>query len=682
MESGNTLLAGRMPEKYNEMAVVLTGKGQISDILAYTLGLKDTSKLKPLFQSMMLGERSSEVEDPITVTYEDLLDLKIKLVDPSDKYRYNEKYDIYEDMSSDAEFMRSVYENSEDLVITAVLCSDSGAASSGVMYFSSLTDHVIELASKSEILKKQMENKDIDVFSGTRFDEKAKESSLDFSDMISIDTNKLNSAFKFNMPNFSFGEGMSPEESAAIISDTAEEIYDSMSDPQQIIGKAGTLMAINGAVVQALVDEYEESNVTEYEGQSLLGLDNIASFTGDIDAGKYKEKMSSIDLSSMYGSLGIEFGDLDPEEIAEFLENVDLGSLSMIFEEADLEELANAAVSMFNAYYSQVLSSPEVIDGSIKYLKETDETIYGSDIDSQTLMNAALSDRNGNSILLRVVPNFIKTLSVMTITGQVGSAVGRVTAPMAQAMSGLYSAFSGNFMTVDERMLAEAFKFDMSEKELTRLMNTMSSGSSTSYSNNLLKLCYQDKDEPTSISFYFNDFASKNSFTDFMRAYNRDAKNEYRIRYTDITGILLKSVEKIINSVSYVLIAFVSISLVVSSIMIGIITYISVLERTKEIGILRALGASKRNISSIFNAETFIIGILSGLIGVGITYLLIIPINKLLLRLTENADIKAVLPVESAIVLVAVATVLTMFGGLIPSKSASKKDPVIALRTE
>ena len=682
MESGNTLLAGRMPEKYNELAVVLTGKGQISDILAYTLGLKDTSKLKPLFQSMMLGERSSEVEDPITVTYEDLLNLKIKLVDPSDKYRYNEKYDIYEDMSSDAEFMRAVYDNSEDLVITAVLCSNSGAASSGVMYFSSLTDHVIELASKSEILKKQMENKDIDVFSGTRFDEKAKESSLDFSDMISIDTNKLNSAFKFNMPNFSFGEGMSPEESAAIISDTAEEIYDSMSDPQQIVGKAGTLMAINGAVVQALVDEYEASNVTEYEGQSLLGLDNIASFAGDIDAEKYKEKMSSIDLSSMYGSLGIEFGDLDPEEIAAFLENVDLGSLSMIFEESDLEELANAAVSMFNAYYSQVVSSPEVVDGSIKYLKGTDETIYGSDIDSQTLMNAALSDRNGNSILLRVVPNFIKTLSVMTITGQVGSAVGRVTAPMAQTMSGLYSAFSGNFMTVDERMLAEAFKFDMSEKELTRLMSTMSSGSSTSYSNNLLKLCYQDKDEPTSISFYFNDFASKNSFTDFMRAYNKDAKNEYRIRYTDITGILLKSVEKIINSVSYVLIAFVSISLVVSSIMIGIITYISVLERTKEIGILRALGASKRNISSIFNAETFIIGILSGLIGVGITYLLIIPINKLLLRLTENADIKAVLPVESAIVLVAVATVLTMFGGLIPSKSASKKDPVIALRTE
>ncbi len=682
MESGNILLAGRMPEKYNELAVVVTGKGQISDILAYTLGLKDTSKLKPLFQSMMLGEKSTDIEDPITITYDDILALKLKLIDPTDKYRYNEKYDIYEDMSSDMEYMKAVFDRSEDLVVTAVLCADSGASSSGVLYFSSLTDHVIELASKSVILKKQMEKKDIDVFSGKRFDDNAQKAALDFSDMISIDTNKLSSAFTFNMPSFSMGEGMSPEDSARIISDTAEEIYDSMSDPQQIVSKAGILMAINGAVVQALVDEYEEGNLSEIDGQQYLNLENIDSYAQTVNAAKYKETLSNIDVASMFGSMNFDYGDMDPEEVAAFLENTDFSAMASLFDDADYEELANAAVSMFNAYYSQVLSSPEIIDGKIAYNAAEEETVYGTEISSGDLMNAALSDRQGYAALLRVAPNFIKKLSVLTITGQVGSAVGRVTAPLAEAMSGLSSAFSGNFMSVNQNLIAEAFKFDLSEEELTRLMSTMTSGSATSYANNLLKLGYQDMDEPTSISFYFNDFASKNSFTDFMRSYNEKSKDEHKIRYTDITGILLKSVEKIINSVSYVLIAFVSISLVVSSIMIGIITYISVLERTKEIGILRALGASKRNISSIFNAETFIIGILSGLIGVGVTYLLNIPINKILLKLTENADIKAVLPFESAIVLVVVATVLTMFGGLIPSKSASKKDPVIALRTE
>ena len=154
------------------------------------------------------------------------------------------------------------------------------------------------------------------------------------------------------------------------------------------------------------------------------------------------------------------------------------------------------------------------------------------------------------------------------------------------------------------------------------------------------------------------------------------------IEYSDVTGILISSVKVIVDSVSYVLIAFVSISLIVSSIMIGIITYISVLERTKEIGILRAIGASKRNISSIFNAETFIIGFLSGLIGVGVSFMLLVPINAVIHALTNNPNITAVLPVVGGIVLVILSTVLTLIGGLIPSSKAAKQDPVLALRSE
>ena len=154
------------------------------------------------------------------------------------------------------------------------------------------------------------------------------------------------------------------------------------------------------------------------------------------------------------------------------------------------------------------------------------------------------------------------------------------------------------------------------------------------------------------------------------------------IQWTDLTGILMSSVKTIVDSVTYVLIAFVSISLVVSSVMIGIITYISVFERTKEIGVLRAIGASKKNISSIFNAETFIVGLCAGLMGVGVTCLLIPPINHLIHSVTGNGDVNAVLPIAAAVILVTLSIILTLIGGLIPSRQAAKKDPVLALRSE
>ena len=206
------------------------------------------------------------------------------------------------------------------------------------------------------------------------------------------------------------------------------------------------------------------------------------------------------------------------------------------------------------------------------------------------------------------------------------------------------------------------------------------------YASNLRSLGYADLDEPTSISIYFVDFAGKSDFLTFLDDYNAQMEElgleDSVISYTDITSIMMSSVRTIIDSVSYVLIAFVAVSLVVSSIMIGIITYISVMERTKEIGILRAIGASKNNISQVFNAETFIIGLCSGLIGVVTTVVLNIPINYIIHHLTENTAINAKLPVTGAVILVILSMVLTLIGGLIPSRQAAKKDPVIALRSE
>ncbi|MBO5270306.1 MAG: FtsX-like permease family protein, partial [Clostridia bacterium] len=190
------------------------------------------------------------------------------------------------------------------------------------------------------------------------------------------------------------------------------------------------------------------------------------------------------------------------------------------------------------------------------------------------------------------------------------------------------------------------------------------------------------KTVPSSISLYAKDFASKDAIVAFIDEYNEDAGEEAEIAYTDYIGLMMSSITTIIDVISYVLIAFVSISLVVSSIMIGIITYISVLERTKEIGILRAIGASKRNISSVFNAETLIVGFASGAIGIIVTVLLCFPINWIIRALSGIPNIGAQLPLAGAIILILISMALTAVAGLIPSRIAAKKDPVVALRSE
>ncbi|MBO4927202.1 MAG: ABC transporter ATP-binding protein/permease [Clostridiales bacterium] len=202
------------------------------------------------------------------------------------------------------------------------------------------------------------------------------------------------------------------------------------------------------------------------------------------------------------------------------------------------------------------------------------------------------------------------------------------------------------------------------------------------FEENLESFGYVNRETPSSINIYADSFEGKEGITDCIDKYNETAAEADQILYTDYIGLLMSSVTTIVNVISYVLIAFVAVSLVVSSIMIGIITYISVLERTKEIGILRAIGASKRNISQVFNAETFIIGFLAGLIGIGVTLLLLIPGNMIIHSIAESSDVNAALPVTGAIILIVLSTVLTLIGGFIPSKKAAKKDPVAALRSE
>lgn len=275
--------------------------------------------------------------------------------------------------------------------------------------------------------------------------------------------------------------------------------------------------------------------------------------------------------------------------------------------------------------------------------------------------------------------------SVMT------SVSSSLTSAMSQAMSGLGGLGSsmGNMedaLSIDPEAFAKAIQMNMNEDDLSELMMSLLSSENSSYDGNLKKLGYADLNVPGGINIYPKDFESKSEIVGILDQYNADmeavGEDEKVITYTDLVGTLMSSVTDIVNIISYVLVAFVAISLVVSSIMIGVITYISVLERKKEIGILRAIGASRHNVSQVFNAETFIIGFCAGAMGIGITLLLLIPANSIIRSLADGVNVKAALPPVAAVVLIGLSVVLTLLGGLIPSRKAAKSDPVTALRTD
>ena len=674
------VLAGRWPEKYDELVLVLSEPNSISDLLVYSLGLRDTSELKTILNNVMSGEESGVKHDALEFTYGELMDLDLRLIHASEIYRYNVKYDIYEDMSSDEEYMRGVYNRALRLHIVGIVCgkedSSSMALSNGVGYTRALTEYVIDEAERSSIVQKQLSDRQRDIFSGNSFDEENKknENKLDFNDMISVDENMIKEAFQINIDEDDFDFDMPNErEMQKIVMESAQKAADMIEQVPDSRILAGMF---------ALIDsQYVDSKVRSYESQEGI-IETVEDEEGNsssyllLDDEKLSEVRSTITAS--------DYRNFAKQIVQSIPETSGYAGLLEVFTDAQYGSLANDAGKMFDSYYDSVKTVSE--EGKVAY--HTDETAvsYGSGetpLNKNALLSGVIADPRNLSETSSVTNDVINNFVVSMIAAQIGNATAQMMAPMADSLSSLSEVFSGDIMTVDTDKFAKAFRFNMDEEELSRLMGTMMADTEEkSYRSNLISLGYQDMNDPTSISFYFRDFDGKENFLRFLESYNDKVDEDTKIRYTDITGILMSSVKTIVDVVTYVLIAFVSISLVVSSIMIAVITLISVMERTKEIGILRAMGASKHNVSSIFSAETFIIGLLSGLLGVGVTAALIPLINTIIHNLTGNYDVNAVLPVPAAIALVIIAILLTIIAGFIPSKKAAKQDPVIALRTE
>lgn len=587
LEDTTKVVAGRYPEKYNEMAIVLKDPHEMSDLLTYSLGYHDTSELSKLITNVMSGE-SVEIEgEPLKLSYSDIMSKEYKLIYPFDLYKYNSKYEVYEDMSENDEYINKLYESAETLKIVGILTPKDSVAvtNSGVVYLPSLVEKIIEKAGDAEIVKKQLSTPSIDVFSNTKFGEKKNKFNFEFSDLVSVDSNKLAQAF-----NIKIDQNMVAAKTMDYMNQISESIDADIRPIRKELADKLTELApemMTYIMSKAMEEDYDPTKVPDY--------------------------------------------------IDEFVATKDF---------SDFETKYLIPKDRFALAYAGILKL----------------TIAGG---QEELINKTLDE-------------FAIAILEVRMKSEILTKVGGLS-------SYLTSSFANAF-SVDESAIVGAFKLNFTEDELARVVTAMFTKSESTLDANLSAMGYQKLDEPTYMQFYFNSFDGKSHFISFLDKYNETFKSmgedEREIKYTDITGVLMSSVKTIVDAVSYVLIAFVSISLVVSSIMIGVITYISVYERTKEIGILRAIGASKHNISNIFNAETVIIGFLSGIFGIGISYLLIPIINAVLHHFTGDIPLSATLAVSTALELVLLSVVLTLIGGLIPARSASKKDPVEALRSE
>ena len=609
------IMAGRWPKAFNECVLILSRSGHISDFTLYTLGLKNASELDEMMKAFSEGkvvdvhESQSQVFD-----FEDFLGIEFKLVNPSMCYTYDEEYKVWTDKTEDKDYMKKLVLASEPVTIVGVVSPSEDAKAAmlgmGVAYTPMLTMHVIDNARESEIVKSQLANRSVDVFSGKEFSALGEDSAFDLESIFSVDENAIGNIFSFDMNSIASGIDF---------------------------------------------------------GSSLINLPDI-------------DFSDLIDLREMFSSLpGFTEDDLQ----------VILGVVESAVDEDKLNQVARDLASGFEKYTrTNGITGEEATRAAIgDYLATEGARAIIENGVSEAIHTDAFREGMGGG-LSAIVERYSKAIS-SSISDLINKAMQRYMSEMESSLNGIMGQLVrniGNAFRFDQSAMERAFQIKMTEKELQELMSSLMSTGVTSYESNLRKLGFANEEEPSAITIYPRDFESKENIVEILDNYNEKVKNEGDedkvIRYTDIVGTLMSSVTDIINAISYVLIAFVAISLVVSSIMIGVITYISVLERKKEIGILRAIGASKRNISSVFNAETFIIGLLAGLFGVGISSLLLIPGNKLIHYLADSNEINAILPWQAAIILVILSIILTLIGGIIPSKKAAKSDPVTALRTE
>ncbi len=659
------VVAGHWPESYDEVVIVLTANGGVSDFMLYSMGLRDRSELDSMVRQFANEEEVTVPDNSLSLDYSDLMSVEFKLVNATNFYQYDSEYKVWKDKSSDSDYMTNLVNKGETIKVAGVVQLKDGAKISslqtGIYYPDSLVSHLIDQAGESQIVQDQRARPATNVITGKSFaeeeDEQGSGSGFDMSSLFTVDGQAIQQAFTFDQSKLTAGLSSADLSSSLDLSGMNLDLssmpaFDASSisiDPSSLdmsslnLDFSGVQLDFSGAnptvdsekltqtmsqVMQGFFPWYQQQmqdDPTKYSGsdgmQRAMG-DYLA--TPDVQQRFGQGIADAIDMSGMGEAIQQQLAEQLQQQMSEQMQQQVMPALT----QAIGQQLQTQLSSAIQSYMTQVMQT------------------------SMTQMASVMQQQ---------------------ISTAMQSYMSNLTANMSQAMG------------IDESAFANAFSMNMDEQELSELMASLMSTEQSSYDNNMKKFGWADYAKPASIDIYPKDFEAKQSVIDILDAYNDDMKaagdDDKVVSYTDIVGALMSSVTTIVDMISYVLVAFVAISLVVSSIMIGVITYISVLERKKEIGILRSIGASKGDISRVFNAETIIVGFAAGAIGIGLTLLACIPANAIVYALFDVENV-AILPWQAAVVLVGISVLLTFLAGLIPSSAASRKDPVEALRSE
>ncbi len=722
------LLAGHWPQNSHELILVLSENGNISDALLYATGIKTQDELEALLEKESSDASQKEEESAsgnASYKYDDFLGMTFKLVNSCDYYSYDSDNKVWIDKSDNKAFLKNLVEKGDDLTIVGIIQPKADAASamltSGISYPASLITDLMEEASQSKLVKDQLANPKKNILTGNSFDDDNEASDFDMNDLFSIDEDALADLFSVDTSALDTGSLSGLGDSFSSI-DFSNTDLGSLIDTDALSSQLSSLKQEDiSALTDGVLVNADSETMTELFKTLLKGYISYSEKNGnsasdyDALADSMKDYLQSV-LSS--GSLPLTF---DSAALQEGLRALFQSYLSYCtangldpttsenfsaYLESDEGKAATSALSSAFSLDSDTLDA--LAEGYKEYAKEHNApdpdaiakdfaTYLTTDKDAQAALLAAANEMIDSD---RLQANLTSALSSATntassamssqlqnalsaIMGQVGS---QLESSMTGAMTSMMSNM-GNLFTLDPDAFASLFESNMSSQDIQELLTTLFSGDSgASYESNLASFGYADPDDPSEIDIYPKNFDAKSSIISILDQYNDDVnkagEEEKAITYTDMVASMMSSITKIINAISSVLVAFVGISLVVSSIMIGVITYISVLERRKEIGILRAIGASKRNVGQVFNAETFITGLLAGLLGVLISSLLLIPINLIIPMIAPDVAIRASLPIAGGLGLILLSVVLTLLAGLLPARKASKSDPVTALRTE
>lgn len=646
------LLAGHYPKNYNEVVLVLSENNEVSDYTLYTLGMLDINNMNDMIKAIQDGKKYEDTQH--SFDYKEVIGKSYRVFAPSQLFE--KKDNVFVDQSANNDYLKAHLNEGLEVKIAGVLRAKKDAEiSSGVGYDRKLTNYLMQVGNKSEAITAQLANKKINIMTNKAFGE---ENSGKTNSFFKMNNNLLKTNTHIQSTTMTLKSSMKPtvtllgETNASQQTETPEQPeIDNPQPSPPVTNNKYTVTFKNGESVLASSTYQAGATISTFPETNPIRADENGvryTFVGWVDqAGNYftSKQLRSVTVTQDETYTAVFASTSTSSKLEDYLTD---------------DEIKKANEALNNYMKQQVQANggaqfdPSKVD--MNQLRDLMNKNLGTNISqaqmNQYMMNYATQYLKQNP---KLIDKYMKTY-----------------------LQAYMKKYEQEYLNKIKSSLAS----NLNQQSLDALLASMNNTTPTNYEDMMSKLGYSTPEDPSKISLYPNSFDAKKHVENFIKAYNKQAKNDNdKVTYTDLISTVTENITKIVDTISTVLIAFVAISLIVSSIMIAIITYISVLERTKEIGILRALGASKGDISKIFNAETFIEGLLSGIFGIFVSWLITFPVNAYVLKTMQVPHVM-VLPVKASFVLIGISVILTLLAGFIPSRIAAKKDPVTALRSE